>query len=552
MSNYSWYNTLNLKELSAQFGSPLWIVNAEKLKENIGLVAEFTGHTKRILYPVKCNPAPIIMETISAMGCGADCSSLSEINLALLAGISWEKIAYNSPYQDLQIAQMVLENGGVLVCDDLNLLAELSTPNTKMKGQIWLRINPLRRDGYLNADENNQLMSHGQDSSKFGIPEEDIPAFLESTSLNISGLHLHVGTQMDNLNAFSIAIDALHDVAEIAQKLGHQIKHLDVGGGLGIAFNDKDEFPSLSSWVKALKDLKKSQYTYYAEPGHALVGNSVGLLTTVKTIKQSRGRNWAICDVGTDQLAKITLLHWPHKVFTAQGTYLPFEGKDALAGPLCFAGDNLLENTNLEGVKLNDPLLVTHAGAYTHSLSNSFNGRTAPAWILAGVTPQKVTDFELSFNRLQLQHHKWADVEMHDPEEIEADVFNALLSPYLKSDIQNDNYEILEIRRNGSNRYTAKVEIKSEVEFVSMPTAARVIGNLCVFAVLHKNGFKTKQRPVIGKKMQMEYLGKFKTGINEIDLQLSEEVNKNSTYQTVHVSYNNREESCRGSFLIKF
>lgn len=550
MTNFHWYGKLDLNSLAKEFGSPLWIVGEKQITHNVFQFGCFTGHPSRILFPVKCNPAPAVLEIISNTGCGADCANLQEINLALLAGIPWSRIAYNSPFQDYNTARIVLENGGILVCDDRQLINNLEENPPTINGQIWLRINPELRSGYLNSDENTALMSHGEGSSKFGIPEEEIPRLLESLKLPVTGIHLHVGTQMDNLQSFVTAMNALHRVADLLIDAGHNVRHLDVGGGLGIAFTEEDDFPHLHQWVRIMNSIKKTGFEYYAEPGHALVGNAVGLLVTVNTLKPSRGRVWAVCDAGTDLLAKVTLLKWPHRVLKSDGQFLPMKGNDALAGPLCFAGDTLLHTTDLTGVQVGDNLLITHAGAYTHALSNSFNGRTAPSWIVIGNNIKHTTLVETNFSRNLLQYHRWNVPDNQVASELSEETIQALLSPYLHKQIQNDSYEVISIRNAGSHHYQATVDIHSEAGFVSMPTAIRVIGNLCIVAILHKHGLKAKDRPVMGKKMQMEYFGFFPTGTAELNIYLSHEIKKEGQHWSMLATFETRDGSCKGDFVI--
>ncbi len=546
-----WHEELDINELASRFGSPIWVIGKQQIKENVRQFLSFTNSAFRILYPVKCNPAPSVLECIAEEGCGADCSSLSEINLALISGFKWENIAYNSPSQDFKTVKIVLDNGGIWVCDDVDLLKEIDNNQDSGKGQIWIRINPKQNVSYSKTSKNQELMAHGSSSSKFGIPEEDLPELLSKITIKISGLHLHVGTQMDNLDSFVSALNSLHENANIAIELGHPIKHLDIGGGLGIPFNDQDNFPSIFDWTSRLNQLKQKNYEYYTEPGHALVGDAVGLITTVKSIKHSRGKTWGICDVGTDQLAKITLLHWPHKVVSSSGSPLPFNGNDTLAGPLCFAGDNLLESTCLKDVKKDDRLLITNVGAYTFALSNSFNGRIAPAWLLWEEGAIKITEAESAFSRLMMQNHYWKKTIQREFEQpISRELFEALKSDYLHTEIENDRYTILEFNQIGENKFNATVDFISSVDFVSMPTAIRVIGNLCLVAALHKHGYTSKNRPVMGKKVQLEYGASLKTGLNKINIFLSDEIRKEEQSWTVLASFEVDDKSCKGCLIL--
>jgi transcriptional accessory protein Tex/SPT6 len=119
-------------------------------------------------------------------------------------------------------------------------------------------------------------------------------------------------------------------------------------------------------------------------------------------------KKWAIVDVGTDQLAKVTLLKWPHRILSKSGEEIQ-SGNDAIAGPLCFAGDTLKDNINADSLKKGDPLLVTEAGAYTFSLSNKFNGRTAPKWLLLNLDGELLQTMkkESMYDELHLSKYDW-------------------------------------------------------------------------------------------------------------------------------------------------
>ena len=375
-------------------------------------------------------------------------------------------------------------------------------------GRIWLRINPSSSVEYAEKDELQQLMAHGSESSKFGIPEEELQALLSSCKLPISGLHLHVGTQMDNLNAFVTALSSLHRVADLLIEMGFSIKHLDIGGGLGISFADGKEFPSIEQWAESLLPYRR-EFFYYAEPGHALVGDAVVLLSTIETIKTSRGRKWAVCNVGTDQLAKITLLKWEHPVYCGEGKYLSHRGDDALAGPLCFAGDVLIHHTDLTGIEVNQPILVTKAGAYLFALSNTFNGRTALPWLTLNMKNElhlSVHKEEL-FNRVFLQQPIFQIQSNTEVEVVDPNHFHHLQSDYIAHQMNLDEYEFLKLEKLSDKRYRFTTRVKSTVGFISMPLAIRIFGDAAIVSVLHDAGASTKDHSVWGQKISLDYFG---------------------------------------------
>lgn len=505
-----WYAALSLSDIQQNFGTAVWIVSESQLKMNLEKLARFTESRERILYPVKANPAIPVLQILAQAGAGADCANLHEIKEALICGFPPERIVYNSPIQDMRTIHFMLESGGTVVIDDPFVLQQLENGYTEKHhhGKIWLRINPSSKTEYAEKDALQELMAHGSESSKFGIPEEDLHDMMAVCKLPISGLHLHVGTQMDNLKAFATALSSLHRVADFLIAHGFDIKHLDIGGGLGISFADGKEYPSIDQWASALIPYRRD-FLYYAEPGHALVGDAVVLLTTIETVKNSRGRKWAVCNVGTDQLAKITLLKWEHPVYCGNGKYLSHQGNDALAGPLCFAGDILIHHTDLTGIEVNQPLLVTKAGAYLFALSNTFNGRTALPWLTfndKGELQLSVHKEEL-FNRVFLQQPIFRTMPDSDAELVEPEHFHHLQSDYIAHKTHLDEYEFVKLEKITEKRYRFTTHVKSTVGFISMPLAIRILGDAAIVSILHDTGATTKDHSVWGQKISLDYFG---------------------------------------------
>ncbi len=507
-----WFQQVDIKYIQATYGSSCWVVSAEQLQQNVQAFQKFTGNNKNILFPVKANPSVAVLEILARLGCGADCANEQEVINALFCGFKFENIVYNSPVQEVSFLVYLLKNGSTVVLDDINVITQLEEKlkTENYTGNIWLRVNPLQQSTYAILADNQELMHHGNASSKFGIPEEEIFDLLSVTSLKFSGLHVHVGTQMDNLEAFDNAINSLNIIGNKLIGLGHPVAAIDIGGGLGISFTESDVFPEIEDWTRRLLQHKQAHYEYFVEPGHALVGNAVGLLTTVKTIKKSRGRRWAVCDIGTDQLAKVTLLKWQHIILNAENKALPLNGNDAVAGPLCFAGDTLLHNTDVSCINIGDPLLVTNAGAYTFSLSNSFNGRLSPAWVIAENNKYYLkTRAEDSYSKLLLNHNYWFDNEEvnHNnavPEVLGVEQIKLLQSEYLSETSKHDTYKLLKFEMVKPHIYNVTAITQSQVSFISMPFATRIFGDAVIVALLHLLNKNEKDISVWGRKLHLD------------------------------------------------
>ncbi len=552
-----WSAEINIRDFFIHYGSPAYIVSQKQLKHNVEEFTRFTRNAANIMFPVKTNPSLVVLEVLAKLGAGADCANRQEIDLALFAGIPYERISYNCPVQDVCLSTNLLKKGAIVVMDDPDAILKVQQrfKGRPFPGQLWLRVNPGSDIRYENTNDNQELMSHAASSSKFGIPAEELIPFVEELTMPVSGLHVHVGTQMDNITSFVNSMNDMHHLAEELIAMGHDTRHLDVGGGLGIPFQEGDEFPSLSLWVEEMTALKRKGFQYYVEPGHALVGNAVGLLTKVETIKKSRSKRWLITDVGTDQLAKVTLLRWPHRILGPEGENLSAKGSDAIAGPLCFAGDILLDNIDAGAIKPGDPLLITHAGAYTYSLSNRFNGRQAPAWILIDEEGhQKRINNEGRYDNPHLTNYFWDLRKEENPvETLSPEKINDLSSVYLTKWAEEDRFEYLQMTRTGERSYEIDVMTHSRVSFISMPFAIRIFGDAVIVAALHQMKAEKKELPIWGRKLNLDCFGQVKTGIPiRIRIAFSNPLQELNGTNSILARFESECWNCAGNLVLKF
>lgn len=551
-----WHKSIDINFINKKFGTPTWIVFEKQLIKNVNTFSHFTDK-KRILFPIKTNPSLSVLQILADLGVGADCASKLEIDLALYAGFKVENISYNSPIQDIQICKFLLQQGASIVLDDVDSIFQLQSiiNSTEITGKILLRINLSENVSYKVTRDNQELMAHAESSSKFGIPEEEVEKILSNISIPISGLHVHVGTQMDNILSFENAINRLNRLSEhLNKKFDLKITEINLGGGLGIPFTNTDKFPSIDYWCNYMNKLKDIKFNYSIEPGHALVGNAVSLLTKIESIKNSRGKKWAIVDVGTDQLAKITLLKWPHRIISENGEEFN-NGKDAITGPLCFAGDVLLDNIDLSNISKGSPLLITEAGAYTYSLANKFNGRLASNWITIKSNGKIIQSMkaEQIVDDLQFQKYEWNfSKSYHKPKEISPKKIKLLSSNYLKNGSERDSYNILKVEKISENKYEFIVNTHSEVDFVSMPFIIRIVGDATIISVLNNEGYVNKDISVWGRKLTLDCFEKIETKEPLIFTINLSSTTSSKKFKTIISKFKTSSEKCVGTFVIKY
>lgn len=397
-----WSQKLNLKSLLQSWGSPYYVFNKPALKKNVEAFTHFVGKASNIYFPIKANPSKFLLNELHLLGTSFDCASPYEIQLVRNLEIPPSKIIYNSPVLEPLLASKIFNEGASIVIDSEEIYDELKKLlKDDSKGHLFLRVHPDISLEYQTKKSYQKNLAHASHLSKFGLTKNSILKICQDSSFPISGLHIHSGSRMDNLASFKQLMHYLHELAEeIFLATGHKIKQLNVGGGLGINFTPFDAFPTLEQYVNELAPLKKN-FEYFVEPGNALVGNTIGLLTQVKYLKQLNGKRWALIDVGANQLINLIALGTPHQILDKNNNPLPLIGPDSIGGPLCFAGDIVLPQTNLDTVRPGDPLFIQHCGSYCYALSNDFNGQMTPGLLVLDenkiyLTEEKQAPFNLA------------------------------------------------------------------------------------------------------------------------------------------------------------
>ena len=506
-----WSQELDLRSLAGDHGTPTYVLHAPSLRDNVAAYRDLVEEPGRILYPVKANPSLAVLRELARLGCGMDCASRDEVDLAQFAGVPAERISYNTPAPEFGLIRTLLRAGATVVVDSEALLERLAirVPAAHVRGALQLRLNLDSDSEYLQCFDWERMVSHGDSRGRFGIPARRIPELLSALPLPVTGLHVHVGTMMDNLATFENAVGFLHELVDrIHAQTPQRITALNLGGGLGIPFLPGQSFPSIAALGACLKPLFRPGIRYFVEPGQSLVGNTMGLLARVVSLKSMRGRRWAILDVGSDQLIKITTVSWHHRILDSSHRALPLEGPDAVGGPLCFAGDTLLPATRLDGIEAGEVLFLQHAGAYLEAIANRFNGRRSVGLIVlddGGV--RRATRVEDPFFSAPLQTYDWSESpeDPRAPEALTPTEIEALRSDYFARMTGQDHYSITRFLRTGENSFRFVVETSSGVDFISIPFAQRITADAVIIAVMRRLGRTVKDVSVWSTKGSYEY-----------------------------------------------
>ncbi len=339
-----------------------------------------------VCYAVKANSNLAVLNVLAKLGSGFDIVSMGELERVLRAGGSADKIVFSGVGKTAEEMKRALEVG--IRCFNVESRAELFlleqvAAEAGVQAPVSLRVNP-------DVDaKTHPYISTGLKDNKFGIAIEEAPEvyqlIADSAHLRVEGVDCHIGSQLTEVKPF---VDALDRVLALVDRLAEkniQLHHLDLGGGLGIRY--QDETPPLpeEQMAAVMQRLQGREFAdeieILIEPGRAIVGNAGILLTRVQYIKHNEDKNFAIVDAAMNDLMRPALYQaWQAIVPVVENTQLQSKVYDVV-GPICETGDFLGKKREL-AIDQGDLLAVLSAGAYGFTMSSNYNSRPRVAEIM--------------------------------------------------------------------------------------------------------------------------------------------------------------------------
>ena len=372
-----------VKKIAAEFGTPVYIYSYSTLLRHFTAYEDaFSSFPHVICFALKSNSNASVIKLLAKQGCGADVVSGGELFRALKGGIPAQKIVYAGVGKTEEEIQYALKNKILMFnVESEHELKEIDRIARKMKvkAPISLRINP-------DIDpETHPYISTGLKKHKFGIPIEKaleyykLPQSLKN--INIVGIHKHIGSQLTKVTPF---VDAMKRILVLIDELARQgitIRHLDMGGGLGITYRDETP-PNPSQLARSLLPLLQGRdLTIVLEPGRSIVGNAGILITKTLYLKKGTGKEFVIVDAGMNDLMRPSLYGAYHHVLPVIKSR---RGKIIadIVGPICESGDFLAKDREIQSVNTGEFLAVMSAGAYGFSMSSNYNSRPRAAEVM--------------------------------------------------------------------------------------------------------------------------------------------------------------------------
>ncbi len=373
---------INLKDLALEYGTPLYVYSKDTLINNIRNYRKaFKDIAHLVCYAVKANYNGNILRILAGEGSGADVVSGGELYMAIRAGISPEKIVFAGVGKTEQEIKTAINNNIAMI--NVESEQELEQVNrvaikTEKKARISLRINP-------NIDpKTHPKIATGLEDSKFGISGHDAVEVYKKAAgmdgIEIKGVHLHIGSQITDLSPFELSAGAAVNFADQLKEEGIELEYLDIGGGLGISYENQ-EIPRPRDMSATLqKYFKDRTEKLILEPGRSLIGNAGFLLTQINYVKKRKQKNFVVVDTGFNDFLRPALYGAYHEIRPVEkaGESLTAD----VVGPVCETGDYIALERKLEGVRQGNFLAVMDAGAYGFSMSSNYNSRPRPAEVL--------------------------------------------------------------------------------------------------------------------------------------------------------------------------
>jgi diaminopimelate decarboxylase len=381
--HHFWYNKnklycedVSIADVARQVGTPFYLYSQSTLERHFKTFDMAFGAIPHLTcYAVKANSNLAILSLFRRMGAGFDIVSGGELLRALKAGGDPQKIVFSGVGKTPEEIDLALQHDilqfNVESSAELRMI-ETRARSKRKRARISLRVNP-------NVDpKTHPYIATGLRQHKFGVPIDSAAELYRragrSDHLRITGIGFHIGSQITRVEPFIDALKRLKKIVSALRKDGIAIRYLDLGGGLGITYNDEVP-PHPDDYGKAVLDVVKDmECTLLLEPGRVIVGNAGILVTRVLLTKQNEGKNFVIVDAGMNDLVRPSLYGSYHGIqpeTLSGGSRWTAD----VVGPICESGDFLARDRDMPHVKSKDLLAIMSAGAYGFVLSSNYNSR---------------------------------------------------------------------------------------------------------------------------------------------------------------------------------
>jgi diaminopimelate decarboxylase len=373
---------VSVQSIAKKFGTPFYCYSYKRLKENIiNFKKNFNSFSPLICFAVKSNTNVNLVREIRKLGLGADVVSKGELMLALKAGVEPKKIVFSGVGKTSAEISYAIDKRILLINaeskSEINEIEKIAKSKKKIVN-IGIRLNP-----NTNAKTLKQI-STGKKENKFGVDEKTFFELVNyskiSKHINLKCLSVHIGSQILDYRPYE---KMLKVVGNIIKKGNHIFEYVDLGGGMGISYDEKNKKLNYKKYSIAIKKfLKNNKSKIIFEPGRSIVGNSGSLVSKVIYIKENEKKDFIILDAAMNDLMRPALYGANHKTIPVLKTNQISEKTYEFVGPICESTDKFITLKKFQKLKEKDLIIMCDVGAYGMSLSSNYNVRPKPIELL--------------------------------------------------------------------------------------------------------------------------------------------------------------------------
>lgn len=399
----------SVSEIIRQNGTPTYIYSKKYFVEAYREFDEaFRDVQHKIFYAAKSNFNLSVIKTFLELGSGVDVNSEGELYRALKAGAKPENIILTSVGKTKNEIKLGLEHDVLMIKaeseQEIYLINEIASSMSKI-ARVAIRVNP-------DVDaRTHPYISTGLSENKFGVNSETALKIFrmqsELKNIKFTGIDMHIGSQITDVSPFVEAVEKLANLFLILKKEGIELKHFDIGGGIGIQYNDETPF-SIKDFAEAILPILKSlNCEIIFEPGRYLTANAGILVTEVLYTKKNQKKNFLVVDAAMTDLLRPSIYSAYHHIQPVNVDETKEEITADIVGPVCESGDFLAKERTIQKSKRGDLLAVMSAGAYGMVMASNYNARRRPVEVLVdgenfSIVRGRETFDHLLFDEVQL------------------------------------------------------------------------------------------------------------------------------------------------------
>ncbi len=371
-----------VENIAKKYKTPTYCYSYRQLKENIkNFKKNFKSFSPLICFSVKSNTNVNLIKEISKLGLGADVVSMGELMIAIKAGIKPKKIVFSGVGKTSNEIDFAIDKNILLInAESESEIKEIEriAKSKKKKVYVGIRLNP-------NTDAKTlKQISTGKKENKFGVNEKTFCKLVKyckgSKNIILKCLSVHIGSQILDHRPYE---KMLRILGKIINKVNHKFEFIDLGGGMGISYDDNDKKLNYKRYNIAIKKfLKNNKSKIIFEPGRSIIGDTGTLISKVIYIKKSGRKNFVIINAAMNDFMRPALYGASHKMLPSVKKNTNSKKTYEVVGPICESTDKFTTLKSFQRIEENDFIVICDVGAYGMSLSSNYNQRPKPIELL--------------------------------------------------------------------------------------------------------------------------------------------------------------------------